>query len=200
MHQAAVKSTNTGRPSARNSSTRLADQGRQSMAADALGFSGTDVAAGRMAAAKPSTAATPSPASTTAPGSQRRCGPRCKCPTPQAAKPTPSAASSSRPTASTPDWRPSTHTSHTAVANSGKASAWRSVTIHAPGRGRRASRPGSSASSRYGAAMPSPSAVKIASASAAGRASAKPSAAPMNGAVQGVATSTASTPVRNEPG
>ena len=58
---------------------------------------------------------------------------------------------------------------------------------------------GASVSTRNGSARPSPSARITASASAAGWVRAKPTAVPMNGAVQGVATTAASTPVKNEP-
>jgi hypothetical protein len=54
-------------------------------------------------------------------------------------------------------------------------------------------------SARYGAASPSPSAANTASAMAAGWVSAKPVAAPMNGAVHGLAATATSAPVQNEP-
>ena len=58
---------------------------------------------------------------------------------------------------------------------------------------------GASVSARKGSARPSPSARMTASATAAGWVSAKPTAVAMKGAVHGVATTAASTPVENEP-
>ncbi len=72
----------------------------------------------------------------------------------------------------------------------------RSVSIHAPGRGSQWPTAGTQAAARKGSASPSPRAAKIPSACAAGRLMAYPSDAPMNGAVQGEAMATASTPDR----
>ena len=54
-------------------------------------------------------------------------------------------------------------------------------------------------SRRYGAARPRPNAVKTAKVMVAGCARAKPMAAPISGAVQGVATTVARTPVKKLP-
>ncbi len=106
----------------------------------------------------------------------------------------PSKASRAWAAPSMPACRPSTHTSQTTVANIGKASACFSRSIHGPGRGKRWRQPGISTKAMYGTAMPRPSVPNTARASGAGWVTAKPSAAPMNGAVQGLAASTASTP------
>ena len=71
--------------------------------------------------------------------------------------------------------------------------------IQDPGRGSNRAMAGTRLASASGAANPTPSAIKIANASGAGAISAKPSAAPMNGAVQGVATTVANTPVAKAP-
>ena len=92
---------------------------------------------------------------------------------------------------------PSTQTSQATVANIGKAISCLNVTIHAPGRGRARARPGSALSARYGSAMPTPIAPNTASACSAGKPTAYPSDAPMNGAVQGDAIAVASTPDKN---
>jgi hypothetical protein len=96
-----------------------------------------------------------------------------------------------------PAWAPSTHASHATVAKSGKASTCRKVSIHAPGFGKRRSHRGKSESSSTGSAMPTPSAANTASANPADWDTVKPTAAPMNGAVHGVATTVASTPESN---
>ena len=56
----------------------------------------------------------------------------------QAAMPTVTRASSRSAAALRPSSPPNTHTSHTAVASSGKARPCFNVSIHGPGRGRRA--------------------------------------------------------------
>ena len=73
------------------------------------------------------------------------------------------------------------------------------ISIHAPGRGRMRVHAGWKLRRRYGAASPRASAVKTAKVMAAGCARAKPMAAPMSGAVQGVATTVARTPVKKLP-
>ena len=80
----------------------------------------------------------------------------------------------------------------------GTAMTLRKVSIQGPGLGSQAAHPGMQQSKSQGSAMPKPSARKTASASAAGCVTAKPSAAPIKGAVQGLATMTASMPVRKE--
>src|SRR5215468_1700277 len=73
------------------------------------------------------------------------------------------------------------------------------VSIHAPGRGSTFTAPGKIESSKYGAESPTAMAVKIAKDSTVESASAAPSAGARNGALHGVATTVASTPVKNEP-
>ncbi len=68
-----------------------------------------------------------------------------------------------------------------------------------PGCGNSRVHAGLNDSSRYGAANPNASAVKIANVTPADCASANPIAAPINGAVHGVATTIASTPVKKLP-
>ncbi len=107
---------------------------------------------------------------------------------------TATSVTSSRTTASLSTCAPSTQTSHATVAYSGNARNCFRCTIHLPGLGSIRRHPGNHESSRNGSAMPMPSATNTSSVSAAGCDSAKPSAAPMNGAVHGEAITTASTP------
>ncbi len=72
------------------------------------------------------------------------------------------------------------------------------VSIHAPGRGSTFTADGKMDRSRYGVESPTPMAVKIVNDSNVGTASAAPSAGARKGALQGVATAVASTPVRKE--
>ena len=83
------------------------------------------------------------------------------------------------------------------MANIGNAIKCLNVAIHAPGRGNARATAGTALASRYGNAMPMPIAPNTASACAAGRATARPSDAPMNGAVQGDAMAVANTPDKN---
>ena len=71
------------------------------------------------------------------------------------------------------------------------------VSIHAPGRGSQPATAGTQLAARYGSAMPTPKAANTESACATGMSIAKPSDAPMNGAVQGEAMATASMPDKN---
>jgi hypothetical protein len=80
------------------------------------------------------------------------------------------------------------------VANIGKPSAWRKVSIHAPGRGSQSAAAGHQQASKKGSAKPKPKLQKITNPCQAGKVNAKPTDAPMNGAVQGAATTTANTP------
>ena len=77
----------------------------------------------------------------------------------------------------------------------GKASICCRRCIQGPGLGRNRSQAGSRLSSKTGRAKPPPRVRNTASASQAGRVTAKPSAAPMKGAVHGLATTAARTPV-----
>src|SRR6185312_286520 len=85
------------------------------------------------------------------------------------------------------------------VANIGSDSSFFSVSIHLPGCGSQRISAGSDESRAYGADAPRPSAPNTASASPAGRVTAQPSAAPMNGAVHGAAAAIANTPEKNAP-
>ena len=105
------------------------------------------------------------------------------------------AASSSSSTPSASACRASTQVSHAAVMNIGKARNCLKVCSQTPGRGSMASRRWLLASSRYGSAMPTPMATNTASTSSVELLSVKPTALPMKGAVHGVATTTAITPV-----
>ena len=102
-------------------------------------------------------------------------------------------------TPSEPDCWLITQTSQAAAAYIGKASAWRKIAIHGPGFGRRRPRPGKKPRSAKGAARPRPIARKTAKVAAGGAAKPAAIAAPMKGAVQGVATSTARSPVKKLP-
>ena len=109
------------------------------------------------------------------------------------------AASSNISTPSASDCSASTQTSQAEVMNIGKASSCLKVCSQAPGRGSIASRRSLLASTRYGSAMPTPMVANTASTSSGELLSVKPTAPPMKGAVQGVATTTAITPVMKLP-
>src|SRR6185437_5373944 len=108
-------------------------------------------------------------------------------------------ATSTRPTASAPRWLASTQTSHAAVRYIGKASTCFSVSIQRPGLGSRRASAGTKPMARNGKARPMPSARNTSSADSIGAVNAYASALPMNGAVHGLATTTASTPVKKSP-
>src|SRR5690606_26685965 len=97
------------------------------------------------------------------------------------------------------DCSPKTQASQSTVAKSGKAIACLKVSIQRPGLGSSAASRGTNESVRYGSAIPTASALNTGRATTAGCVSAKPRAAPMNGAVQGVATTVASTPEKKLP-
>ena len=119
------------RPSACACATRAVLQGCQpssaGVAAPATASWRSEGSAHASAAASSSTAATPKP--------PRALGPSVGEPTAQATK----ASASSRPSRATapsmPACTPSTHTSHTTVANIGKAISVLKCCIHTPGRG-----------------------------------------------------------------
>ena len=193
-HQAAVKSTNTMRPCACAWATRSGLQGCQrSPTATPVASAVSWRSSGTAHAAPAANTATD-----VAPKPMRARGPRVAEPRPQAAKASASSKLSSAAAPSMPDCCPSTHTSHTTVANIGKAIAVLKCTIHTPGRGSARATGGHAVAARYGSAMPRPSAAKTDSACPVGKVTASPSEAPMNGAVQGEATATASTPVTAE--
>src|SRR5688500_14393549 len=92
----------------------------------------------------------------------------------------------------------STQSMYPTVAYSGNAMNCLNVSIHAPGRGRIFTACGKMDRSRYGADNPTAIAVKMANDSMGETASAAPSAGARKGALHGVATAVASTPVRND--
>src|SRR5437867_12111480 len=71
--------------------------------------------------------------------------------------------------------------------------------IHGPGVGSNRSQAGCALKSKYGALMPAAIATNIDKMIAGDCENAKPSAVPRNGAVQGVASTVANTPWKNEP-
>jgi hypothetical protein len=75
---------------------------------------------------------------------------------------------------------------------------WRNVTIQAPGLGKCWTQEVLKVKAKKGKAMPKPMATKIGKACHAGKPMAKPKDAPMNGAVQGDAMTTANTPDHKE--
>src|SRR5579885_176290 len=75
----------------------------------------------------------------------------------------------------------------------------RKVSIQGPGRGSALTAAGNSESRRYGVASPSAITVKTANDASDDNASAAPSAGARNGALHGVATMVARTPVKKEP-
>ena len=85
---------------------------------------------------------------------------------------------------------------HTTVASMGKPMAILNFSIHAPGLGKNFSHAGFQLNTTYGAANPTPTARKISTMNGALWANAKPSAMLKNGAVQGVARTVASTPLK----
>jgi len=73
------------------------------------------------------------------------------------------------------------------------------LSIHAPGRGSRSISFGNAESTRYGNDKPIPIAAKAVKNWNAGKPTATPMASPRNGAEQGVATTVANTPEKNDP-
>src|SRR5260221_1901622 len=92
-----------------------------------------------------------------------------------------------------------TQANQAAAAYMGKARNCLNVSIQGPGLGMKLRARGQIPSNRKGNAKPNPSETNTASAATALWDRAKPSAAAMKGAVQGAATATASTPVKNAP-
>src|SRR5262245_41349772 len=74
-----------------------------------------------------------------------------------------------------------------------------SGSIHGPGRGTILRQAGKNARARYGSAKPRASAWKTAIATGTGWVTARPTAAPMKGAVHGVAATAARAPVKSDP-
>ena len=133
-HQAAVKSTNTGRPLATKASAAPGAQGCQPCAAVAVASAGAAATSAMRVTWGPKAHSSKAMATVATLPSQRRVRP-CKA-SDQASRPRPTSRISSEAAPSMPLCWPSTHTSHTTVANMGKAMKRRKVSIHAPGRGR----------------------------------------------------------------
>ena len=123
----------------------------------------------------------------------------CARPKAQAARPRPSPPTSASATPGQPLCAQSTETSQSAAPYMGQAMMRRSFSIQGPGRGSSRVRPGASARISVGAASPRPSAANTARVAGAGMTKAAPIAAAMKGAVQGLATNTASAPVAKLP-
>ena len=199
-HQAAVKSTNTGLPAASSSrdARRRVRPARDRRRRDAPWRCGDAALARR--APRPRTAATRPTTAPTQPATAQRRRTRVDrrrgtCATPTARTRRTTSVTSRRTTASLSTCAPSTQASHATVAYSGNASNCLKRSIHAPGLGQHAP-PRRGTTRAAGTAAPCRRRARRtrAASSAAGCASAKPSAAPMNGAVHGDATTTASTP------
>src|ERR1700753_3163580 len=90
--------------------------------------------------------------------------------------------------------------SHTTVASIGKPIAILNFSIHAPGLGKNFNHVGFQLNRIYGEARPRPTARKIKMIIPVLCAKAKPRAGARNGAVQGVASVVARTPLKNAPG
>src|SRR5216684_4454692 len=86
-----------------------------------------------------------------------------------------------------------------AVASIGNPIAILNFSIHAPGLGRNFNQAGCQLKITYGEASPTPTVKNMSTMIPALWAKANPRAAPRNGAVQGVASKVASTPLKNEP-
>src|SRR3989338_5494910 len=91
----------------------------------------------------------------------------------------------------------STHNSQMTVANNGKPKNFLKSSIQAPGLGKNFNSPGDKHSTTNGNAIPKPKNIKINIFTAAVCVSAKLKAVPIKGAVQGVATIVAKTPLKN---
>src|SRR5690606_3035760 len=113
-HQAAVKSTKTGRPAARASAIRAGENGSQANAAPAAVESRGGASIGLMPRARSNATATAAPDASRA----RRPGKR---PATQAAKAIRTRLMRIAATAGGPAWKLATHTSQTTVASSGNA-------------------------------------------------------------------------------
>ncbi len=132
-HQAAVKSTKTGRPCAWASATRAVDQGCQGALASAV--TALAWAPSRSAGTSQASAAASS-AMPSVPSTRRAPVLWPGVPSAQAAKASTTRLPSSAAAPSMPTCWPSTHTSQTTVPNIGNAISPLNVTIHGPGRGK----------------------------------------------------------------
>src|SRR5579883_3135571 len=183
-HQSAVTSTKTVWPCATSDAIRLSLNGRQNPS----GTSDDNGGATRLGAA--------SAAAISATTAVRRAAVGRIQPTATTAA-TSSAAQTIATATSLSTAR--IHSSQIAVAaNATPRTRFNSI-IHVPGFGSHSAKAGTTATARYGSANPIPMAAKIASATSGGDNSAKPSAVPSSGAVQGVANNVASTPAKKLP-
>ena len=132
-HQAAVKSTNTGRPSASSSAWRSALQGCQLRPCTVVATGAPGVASAMRVTLGPTAQPSHSRPASDKPASAVRLLPRKPSDHTSSASTTSSMSRAAAP--SMPLCCPSTHSSHTTVANMGKAMSWRKVFIQAPGRG-----------------------------------------------------------------
>src|SRR5437763_138106 len=194
-HHAAVKSTNTARPELVRSARRAGVYGSHALSLDDFATGVGDAFALASACSNGHATTNAHTAATNAATLQPFAAPPRNMCHDHSAKPTMTSVASKRTTASLSTCAPITHASHATVAYSGNARTCFSRAIQGPGRGNARRHPGSHASSTKGSAMPTPKAMKTAIVAAAGCASANPSPAPMNGAVQGDAMITASAPV-----
>ena len=93
---------------------------------------------------------------------------------------------------------PTTQSNHKAVKNKGKAKNCLKVSIQGPGFGSLEERLGNHVRAMKGSAIPNPRNAKTSNATYIGCEMANPSAGPINGAVHGLATVVANTPVKND--
>ena len=93
---------------------------------------------------------------------------------------------------------PTTQSNHKAVKNRGKAKNCLKVSIQGPGFGSLEVRLGNHVRAMKGSAIPNPRNAKTSNATYIGCEMANPNAGPINGAVHGLATVVANTPVKND--
>jgi hypothetical protein len=137
-HQAAVKFTNTGRPSCRAAASLAGSNGVQRSSALAVSRAGAPRSAQATNAPAPASASTANAAAIRRPrGAALRAVLHAQ--SPNAIRIAPASAANSAPS---PAWRLSTQASQAAVAYIGNARNWRKRSIHAPGFGRRRSSAG----------------------------------------------------------
>ena len=132
-HQAAVKSTNTGRPSACSAATRSGLQACQATPCTAVAVSPAVAISCIRVTFGPML--TPSHSSASADRPPITARPRPRSPSAQTSSANTTSSVSNAAAPSMPLCCPSTHSSQTTVANIGKAMNWRKCAIQAPGRG-----------------------------------------------------------------
>src|SRR5207247_1108965 len=185
VHQSAVKSTRSGRPSARVLATASGLHGFHSSSGARVNARATTVPVTRTLATMPS---------------QRRFRPRCtNSPQIQADIASATKKTPNQNTSLLVKWLRVNLNSQMTVASIGKPIAILNFSIHTPGFGRNFSQSGRQLNTTYGAASPKATANNVRTMTADGCVNANPSATPRNGAVQGVASKVASTPLKNAP-